>query len=319
MSPPNIKLFDRLILTYIIYTYNKFSYTKMRRTRMKHLGEVFKKFRESRHLTQKAVGGKEISVAQLSKFENGSSDITLSKFYLLLERIGITSQEFEYVANDYEFNHFYSLLDKIDEFYNNNNRYGLMKLLEEEDELMREGKQQKLNLLIIKSALRQIDKETEFTETEIEMVSDYLFSIEDWTYYELILYANTMSNLPLELINTLSKEALVRASFYKSIKRNRDLITTVIINTIIVFTNHKMLDRAIYFKNELRRLLTDETEIFDKTLLLFVTGAIYFYKGKEESGKQKMRDAIDIFNKVESYHLAESYEESYYEIVGERC
>jgi len=289
---------------------------------MKHLGEIFKKFRESRHLTQKSVGGKEISVAQLSKFENGVSDITLSKFYLLLERVGITSQEFEHVSNDYEFNHLYNILDKTSEFYNSNNRYGLLKLLEHEKKKLIEMEnglklQQELNILVIKSALMGVDRETTFTEDEINMLSDYLFSIEDWSYYELILYSTTMHVLSLELISTLSQEALKRASFYKSIKRNRDLIITVLVNTIIVFTNNKMLDRAIYFKNELKYLLA-ETDIFDKTLLLFVTGAIDFYSGKGDSGKQKMRDAIDIFNKVESYHLAESYEESYYTMVGEK-
>ena len=287
---------------------------------MKHYGGIFKKIRENRHLTQVDVGGKEISIAQLSRFENGKSDITLSKFYLLLERIGITSQEFEYVANGYKFNRLYSLLEKTSEFYNNNNRHGLMKLLEKElkNSLVNENLQQKLNILIIKSALREIDKETAISEAEINMLADYLMSLEYWSYYELTLYATTMHVLPYQLVDTLSNEAFKRASYYKLIKKNRDLIRTIMINTIIFFINRGKLDRAVYFKNELKPLLTDETEIFDRTLLLFVVGAIDFYQGAEEIGKQKMRDAIDIFNKVESYRLAESYEADYLKIIEKK-
>jgi len=241
---------------------------------------------------------------------------------LLLERVGITSQEFEHVANNYEFNRLYSLLNKTFKLFNNNNRYGLLKLYENEKKRliqMEDGSklQQELNILIIKSSLMAFDEEISITESEIGMLSDYLFSIEDWSYYELILYSTTMHVLSLELINTLSKETLLRSSFYKSINKNRELVIAVMINTIIVLTNNKILDRAIYFKNELEALLT-ETDIFDKILLLFVTGAIDFYNGKEESGKQRMKDAIDIFNKVESYHLAETYGESYYIITGEK-
>jgi len=37
---------------------------KMGCLNMKHLGEVFRNFRKSRHLTQKSIVGKEVSVAQ---------------------------------------------------------------------------------------------------------------------------------------------------------------------------------------------------------------------------------------------------------------
>ena len=47
---------------------------------MKNFGEIFKKFRESRGLWLKDVAKAGISTSQLSRFEKGETDLTISKF-----------------------------------------------------------------------------------------------------------------------------------------------------------------------------------------------------------------------------------------------
>ncbi|HFI0735771.1 TPA: helix-turn-helix domain-containing protein, partial [Streptococcus suis] len=49
---------------------------------MKNFGEIFKKFRESRGLKLKDVAKAGISTSQLSRFEKGETDLTISKFML---------------------------------------------------------------------------------------------------------------------------------------------------------------------------------------------------------------------------------------------
>lgn len=56
---------------------------------MQKFGEVLKKFRESRGLRFKDVAKASISTSQLSRFEKGQTDLTISKFMLILDEINM--------------------------------------------------------------------------------------------------------------------------------------------------------------------------------------------------------------------------------------
>lgn len=281
---------------------------------MENFGEIFKALREGRNLTQNQVVGEEFTSAALSMFESGKSDITLSKFYFILKQIGVTLEEFEYIVNDYDFNSFYKLLNKAYIAYNENNDYALKKLLEKEEKNVT-GIYQEMNCLMLKNLICELNNQYCLTEKEKAKISSYLILIDDWSYYQLILYGNTIRALKTEMINTLSRELLKRSSFYKSIPRNKKLIREILINTIIILIDKKELKYAHFFKNAVQELLIDETAIYEKTIFLFVRGVLDFHSGKELEGKKKMRDAIEIFNKVESYRLAKTYQQNYDEIV----
>ncbi len=68
---------------------------------MKHFGKLFKKFRESRGLLLKDVAKAGISTSQLSRFENGETDLTSSKFMSALDEINMPIDEFMYAVHDF--------------------------------------------------------------------------------------------------------------------------------------------------------------------------------------------------------------------------
>jgi len=289
---------------------------------MKHFGAVFKDIRESRNIKLKDLAGseKEISIAQLSKFENGKSDITLQKLYPLLEQLGITLQEFEYAANGYKLNRLHTLFDKISKLYNENNQRGLERLLEIEKGKVCDGGgiRKEINALIIKGALKEIDRDVVFTDGEKAFLLDYLNSIEEWGYYELRLYNITMGILDLSTIEDLTSDIVKRASVYRGVGLNEELVKTIVLNTVMATVSKKDFKKAIYFKNILSDLMKDETDIFTRALLSFVTGEMEFYQGEEKSGKVKMQNAIKIFEMVESNNLVDSYAIHYKRITGEK-
>jgi len=288
---------------------------------MKRFGEVFKGIRESRNLTREDVAGdgKMISANHLWKFENGHSDITLTKLYFLLERVGITLQEFEYAANGYELNPIHSLFDQISKLYNENDQRGLERLLEVEKSRICDGGgiKPKVNALIIKGALKEVDRSLTFTDAEKDTISDYLLSVDEWGYYELRLFNITMGILEPSTVEVLTKDIMRRAVAYKGVKDNEKLVTTIILNAFMAFTSKKDFKQATYFRTVLKDLMKDETDIFTRSLLLFVTGEMECYQGEEESGKIKMRNAIRIFEIVKSDNLVDSYAMHYKRITGE--
>ncbi|MCJ0597039.1 helix-turn-helix domain-containing protein, partial [Enterococcus cecorum] len=96
---------------------------------MNNLGKYFKKFRESRHLTLKNIANESLSMAQLSRFENGTSDLTISKFLYSLNELNMSLEEFMYTVNNYKMSPLSELLLKINEYSITRNDKSLKKLL----------------------------------------------------------------------------------------------------------------------------------------------------------------------------------------------
>lgn len=69
---------------------------------MQYMGEMFKLLRTSRHISLKEATGDAFSHSMLSRFENGESDITISKLLVGLSNIRTELNEFVYLANGFK-------------------------------------------------------------------------------------------------------------------------------------------------------------------------------------------------------------------------
>ena len=74
----------------------------MRIDRKVQLGELYKELRVARGLKQKDVARKGLSIAQLSKFENGQTMLSADKLLIAIESIHMTFEEFGHKLNNYE-------------------------------------------------------------------------------------------------------------------------------------------------------------------------------------------------------------------------
>ena len=66
------------------------------------LGELYKELRIARGLKQKDVARKGLSIAQLSKFENGQTMLSADKLLIAIVSIHMTFEEFVHKLNNYE-------------------------------------------------------------------------------------------------------------------------------------------------------------------------------------------------------------------------
>lgn len=68
---------------------------------MENYGKTLKKIRESLSITQVDISSEIMSQSNYSKVEKGEIDISFSKMIDLLNRIGMSIDEFLYVHRDY--------------------------------------------------------------------------------------------------------------------------------------------------------------------------------------------------------------------------
>ena len=118
---------------------------------MQKFGEIFKKFRESRGIRLKDVAKAGISTSQLSRFEKGQTDLTITKFMLILDEINMPIDEFMYAVHDFHRDDLNELLSKIRLFVSTHDIDGLKKLLS--SQLESEPKREKfhhINTILLK-------------------------------------------------------------------------------------------------------------------------------------------------------------------------
>lgn len=74
------------------------------------LGELYKELRMARGLKQKDVAKDNLSVSQLSKFENGQTMLAADKLLLAIQGIHMTFSEFGYALTQYQESDFLKLV-----------------------------------------------------------------------------------------------------------------------------------------------------------------------------------------------------------------
>jgi len=120
---------------------------------------------------------KYISSGALSEFENGKADIPLSKFYFIINSMGLNFSEFTRLANDYkeenfqkswlEATHLISLKDKV----------GLKRLYKEQEKIKHVHQYDKLKFLMFKNKISQTLKEFCLTNNDVAFIIEHLHSI----------------------------------------------------------------------------------------------------------------------------------------------
>ena len=82
-----------------------------------NLGKCFKLLRESKGLSQKEIAGEVISIAQLSRFERGVSNINADTLYQCLENMNVSIAEFQCVCRNYLQNQTLLFQDEVAKAY----------------------------------------------------------------------------------------------------------------------------------------------------------------------------------------------------------
>ncbi|MGT2753322.1 helix-turn-helix domain-containing protein [Streptococcus ovis] len=275
---------------------------------MRHFGVMFKTFRESRGLRLKDVAKAGISTSQLSRFEKGETDLTISKFIAILDAINMPIDEFMYAVHDFHRDELNELLSKVRHFVSTHDIEGMKQLLHAQIELENTGRKfHRINTILLRIRLQDLSGENYYDEKELEDLTDYLFSVEYWGNYELLIFSNTLDVLKHDVFMVLAREMIRRSDFYKEIPNNRRLISTMLLNGYITCIERGKLLDALYFEKQLNQCFFIETEIYERLVFQY---AKHFYDYRE-SGNQGaivgMQKCIEAMMLAGSDQLAQIY------------
>lgn len=245
------------------------------------LGELYRELRIARGLKLKDVARENLSVSQLSRFENGQSMLAADKLLIAISGIHMTFSEFGHAINNYQEPKTFQLSTKIAELYNKQDIEGLKALLESEKDSEAFDVYNRLNELIIKTYIYNLDPTYVISEEEKNFLTSYLYEIEEWTEFELFIFGNTMSILSESDLIFLGKAFVERDKLYLSLPSHKKNAEVVFLNLIMLLISYRKIYQANYFIECLERILTYQ-DMFATTCINFFKKIITYLNGNSD-------------------------------------
>ena len=172
----------------------------------KKIGSLFKTLRNSKKLSLNDVSGDLMSLSFISKFERGESEISLSRFLILLNNLNVTIEEFHILYINEHPDEIEDLMSKVSLYFTNGDILGLKKTQKEAEEKYNITKKRRYlyNSIMLKSFISELTN-IPIDNEDITILTDFLFGIEYWGKYELLLLGNSMPSINIDSLNLLLK------------------------------------------------------------------------------------------------------------------
>lgn len=285
---------------------------------VKKYGKAFRYFRKLNGYSLEQAAGKTISKSQLSRFERGENDIAITKFFELLSNISVSIDSFYNYLNDYKrFKNDEFLVALSPNFYSLNTEK--LKIVQSEQQKLFDSTGNtvnKLNSIIVKGLLNQIDSEYLVSIDDLSLVYEYLFQKEQWEFYEIALIGNLYHLFEIDYIYRVGKEILDRTHYYKNIGKNKNLVISACLNFWFYCLENSHLVYAEYFEKQVKQLLNDETKVFERSVYKFIEGYKIYLTESKETGIKQMQNVVTFLNFIGSKSLAIYFQNRLTQLLG---
>ncbi|MBQ1317431.1 MAG: helix-turn-helix domain-containing protein [Lachnospiraceae bacterium] len=273
------------------------------------LGEIFHEFRRNRNITLKQITDESVSASQISRFERGETDISLSRFLRVLENMHVEMSEFMDAVHGYDKSETIRFMSQLVPLEYRRDKEGFQRLFGEQRELFEKHPsvyQYHLNMILAQSFICKCDETVPFPETYLQEVTDYLFGVEEWKIYELILIGNLYLFMDIPLLHRMGQEIVKK---HAQNGANTGLVVITLLNIWETCLHRNELAAASYYRDRILPLIADETWLYERNLYLFLQGLMHYKGGEKETGTKEMEQAIQIYEWLGCSHLARNYRE----------
>ena len=273
-----------------------------------NLGHSLRKIRKSKNISITQLEDGCLSKSQISRFERGESEISCIRLINLLNKLNVTIDEFISIHNNNTLPHFPTLINNIRKLYSRNDVESLKILLNANSKYTTNS----LENTMLKSLLYTLTPDISPNEEELLELTDYLFSVEIWGFYEIVLLGNCVRTLNYNTVFLLTKEMLKNYHFSVNNKTNKILVTQLSINCLISSIDNEFFNNCQFLIKEIKDLLRDELNFYEETVFTYANG-YYEHKLGLSTGKKKMEKSLKILELLNKHHLHSSYKKHYLE------
>ncbi|HEN8854419.1 MULTISPECIES: helix-turn-helix domain-containing protein [Streptococcus] len=272
------------------------------------LGKTLRKIRKGKQISLCSIADSNLSKSQISRFERGESEISCIRLINILDKLHISLDEFLIIHNNNstKTESFVDLIQHIRKLYSSQKFDSIIKLLSNSSSYNLNS----FEKTMVKSILYTINNNFAPSEEELLQLTDYLFKVENWGYYEIILLGNCVRTIKYNSYFLLTIEMLKNYIYSSLNKTNKRLVTQLAINCLIISIDKNESQNCMLLISEIEKLLDNELNYYEQTVFLYATG--YFeLKMNNKSGVEKMQQALKVFEILGEYNIKSQYQEHY--------
>lgn len=276
-----------------------------------NLGQIFHDFRNNRNIKLKQIADDNVSVSQISRFERGEADISLTKFLYALKNMHVEMNEFMEAVNGNEKTETIAFMSQLVPLEYNRDVKGFERLLAEQREKYVKNPsvyQYHLNMILAQGFICKCDESISFPKEYMDEITDYLFCVEEWKIYELILIGNLYLFMDIDLLHKMGQEIVKKGNKDKA---NTNVIRITLLNIFETCIHRNALEIAEYYRNEIPLMLKNETLLYERNIYYFLDGLFQYKSGEEARGLEQMKQSIQIYQWLKCDSLAENYQKDF--------
>ncbi|MFZ2590078.1 Rgg/GadR/MutR family transcriptional regulator [Leuconostoc citreum] len=239
-------------------------------------GELIRKTRQKRGMSQAKLGALIGSQSMVSRIENNQTDPSDQTVLMLCDALMITFEEYFYSIFDKKQSKLSALANQLEIIDHNNDGVMLDKLYVLTQSQSRSQPDNLLNrhlFLMTKATKYHLKKQLAPHAIQDELV-DYFFDIENWQYYDILLFSRIVYMVPVNRLSPYIKDILNQYRQHELSTHSERTLKKVINNLLeasVVQNNYTFTQHLI---NQLKSMaiLTDDLAL--QTWLLFWQGVI---------------------------------------------
>ena len=280
------------------------------------LGITLRKVRKGKQISLSSVADEHLSKSQISRFERGESEISCIRLINILDKLHITLEEFLILHDeDYtKIGSFANLVQYIRKQYSSQSIDNITCLLSDTTNYTLDP----LEKTMVKSILHTMDSRIIPSDEELLQLTDYLFKVEKWGYYEIIIFGNCARTINYNSYFLLTKELLKNYIYSSLNKTNKRMVTQLAINCLILSIDEEKFSNCSYLISKIKTLLDNELNFYEQTVFLYATGYFEFKRCQSTSGIEKMKQAIQVFDILGEDKLKLHYTDHFNKLVNKK-
>ena len=273
-------------------------------------GETFHEIRQSKHLTMDKIAGRKVSKAQISRFEKGQSELSVDKFFYLLQQMRVGLDEFESLHENFSLSEDYQFRRNLSLAYDAKDAPRLRKMYvtcQKKCQASDANVYDFLTATVVKATLNLVVGNINFPAEEVKRLENYLLQVDNWGRFELWLFCNAMSVLKPKVRNSLGKALVGRTEFYDILPVNQRLVIRTFYNLVFHNLEEGSLNTALNFLSHLEHLDISIDFLYEKLAIKYLKGRIAFAKGNLQ-GLDEIQQCIDILSELGCRAKARTYQ-----------
>jgi Rgg/GadR/MutR family transcriptional activator len=218
---------------------------------MENYGLTLKEIRESLNMSQNKLSEGIMSQSNYSKVEKGDIDIPFIKMLDLLERLGMTIEEFLYIHHDYTRTPG-KQLSRLNQLDPGNK----LKIIENINQLktISNPNQREDELLAIFEAMQFISNDDyKAASKKVSVIWERLKNHDTWYLYDVRLINSILYLFPIDTVGSIVTLVLKRLDKYKNLGNTFKLSANLQINYILLLIENREYDIALSIVDNLIR------------------------------------------------------------------